>query len=58
MHMEIAIGDIVMIKGNNKNRGKQNIGVAEELCKRKGDIIRAVKLRSKKTEIERLIQFL
>ena len=30
-HMEIAIGDVVLIKGDDKRRGKWNIGIVEEL---------------------------
>ena len=58
MHMEIAIEDFVLIKGDNKHRDKQNIGIVEELYEGKNNIIRAVKLWSKKTYFERSIQFL
>ena len=57
-HMEIEIGDVVLIKGNDKYRGKWNIGIVEELQEGKDNVIRAVKLRSRKTYIERQIQFL
>ena len=30
-HMEIAVGDVVLIKGDDKHRSKWNIGIAEEL---------------------------
>ena len=53
--MEIAIGDVVLIKGDNKHRGKWNIGIVEELYKGKDNIIRAVKRRSRKTYTERPI---
>ena len=56
--MEIAIGDIVLMKGDDKHRGKWNIGIVEELYEGKDNVIRAVKLRSRKTYIERPIQFL
>ena len=52
------IGDVVLIKGNDKYRGKWNIGIVEELQEGKDNVIRAVKLRSRKTYIERQIQFL
>ena len=55
--MEIAIGDVVLIKGDDKNRGKWNIGIVEELYEGKDNVIRAVKLRSRKTHIEQPIQF-
>ena len=57
-HMEIAIGDVVLIKGDDKHRGKWNIGIVEELFEGKDNVIRAVKLRSRKTHIERPVQFL
>ena len=57
-HMEIAIGDVLLIKGDDKHRGKWNIVIVEELYEGKDNVIRAVKLRSRKTHIERPIQFL
>ena len=57
-HMEIAIGDVILMKGDDKHRGKWNIGIVEELYEGKDNIIKAVKLRSKKMYIERSIQFL
>ena len=55
-HMEIATGYVVLIKGSNKHRSKWNIRIVEELYKGKDKLIRAVKLLSKKTYIERSIQ--
>ena len=57
-HMEIAIGDVVLIKGDDKQWGKSNIGIVEELYQGKNNIIRAIKFRSKKTYIKLPIQFL
>ena len=56
--MEIKYGDVVLIKGDDKHRGKWNIGIVGELYEGRGNIIRAVKLRSQKTYIEQPIQFL
>ena len=56
--MEIATGDVALIKGDNKHRGKWNIGIVEELYEGKDNVIRAVKFCSRKTYIERPIQFL
>ena len=50
--MEIAVGNIVLIKGDNKPRSKRNIGIVEELYEEKDNIIRTVKIRSQKTYIE------
>ena len=57
-HMEIPFGDVVLIKGDDKHRGKWNIGIVEELPEGKENEIRTVKLRWRKTYIERPIQFL
>ena len=57
-HMKIAIGDVALIKGDEQYRVKWKISIAEELYKGKDNVIRAVKLRSRKTYIERPIQFL
>ena len=57
-HMEIVIWSVLLIKGNDKYRGKWNIGIVEELYEEQDNIIRAVKLRSRKTYNERPIQFL
>ena len=51
-HMEIAIGDVVLTKGNHKHKGKWNVGVVEELYEGMDNVIRAVNFRSKKTYIE------
>ena len=56
-HMEIEIGDVVLIKGNDRHRGRWNIGIVEELHEGQDKVIRAVKRRSRKTYIERPIQF-
>ena len=57
-HMEIPFGDVVLIKGDDKHRGKWNIGIVEELSEGKENEIRTVKLWWRKTYIERPIQFL
>ena len=43
VHMEITIGDVVVIKGDDKHRCKWNIGIVEKLYEGKDNIIRAVK---------------
>ena len=47
-HMETAIEDVVLTKGNDKRRGKWKIGFVEELQEGKDNVIRAVNLRSRK----------
>ena len=55
---QIAVGDVVLIKGEEKNRGRWAIGVVESLIRGKDKIVRAARLRSKKTRIERAVQML
>ncbi|XP_065069727.1 uncharacterized protein LOC135694786 [Rhopilema esculentum] len=55
---QISVGDVVLIKGEAKNRGGWAIGVVESLIKGKDNIIRAARLRSRKTRIERAVQML
>ena len=50
-HIEIATGDVVVIKGDNKHRDKWNIGIVEKLYEGKDNVIRAIKFRSRKTYI-------
>ena len=57
-HTEMTIGDVVLITRDDKHRGKWNISVVEELYEGNDNEIRAVKLCSRKTYIERPIQFL
>ena len=54
----IKEGDVVLIKGDERNRGKWNVGIVEQLVKGRDGVIRVAKLRTKTTEIERAIQLL
>ena len=56
-HMKITIGDVILIKGDDKHRAKWNIGFVEDLYEGKDNVITALKLQSRKTYIERPIQF-
>ena len=51
-------GDVVLIKGDERNQGKWNVGIVEQLVEGKDAVIRAAKLRRKKTDFERAIQLL
>ena len=51
-------GDVVLIKGNEKNRGKWKIGIVDKLIPGRDGIVRAVRLRAGKSYLERPIQFL
>ena len=53
--MKIEVGDMVLIKGEEKNKGKWNIRIVEELYKGKDNVMRGVTLRTQKSHIERPI---
>ena len=50
--MKIEVGDVVLIKGEEKNKGKWIIGIVEELYKGKDNVISGVKLQTPKSHIE------
>ena len=56
--IQVSKGDVVLIKGDEKNRGKWNIGIVQQINKGKDGNIPSVKLRCKKTILERTIQHL
>lgn len=51
-------GDIVVIKGEKRNRAKCKIGVVDKKFKGRDDIVRAVRLRAGKSFLDRPIQHL
>ena len=53
--MQISLGDIILIKGDEKHRGKWNIGMVDKLYRGKDGVIRAVGLRTSKSYIQRPI---
>ena len=56
--IKTEVEDVVIIKGEEKNKGKGSIGIVEELYKGKDDVVRSVKLRTPKSHTERPIQCL
>lgn len=46
--MNVTPGDVVLIKGDERNRGKWKIGIVERLIKGRDGIVRAVRLRAGK----------
>ena len=56
--MNIAVGDVVLIKGEDRRRHKWKLGIVSELYPGRDGVIRAVKLRAGRTYIERPIQHL
>ena len=51
-------GDVGIIKGDEKNRGKWKIEIVDKLIPGRDGIVRAVRLRAGKSYLERPIQFL
>ena len=52
------VGEVVMIKGDHKSRGKWTIGVVTKTYVGKDGIVRAVELRTSRCILERAIQHL
>ena len=53
-----SVGDVVMIKGDSKNRGNWNIGIVVNIFQSKDSVIRAVCLKTKCGHLERAVQHL
>ena len=51
-------GDVMIIKSDEKNRGKWQLGIVEKLIRGRDELVRAVKLRAGKSHLERPIQHL
>ena len=56
--MKISIGDVVLIKNEDRNRRKWKIGIIDKLYYGRDDFIRTVQLRSRKSFIQQPIQYL
>ena len=50
--VKLKAGDVVLIKGKERNRDKWNIGIAEEMIKGWDGIVRVVKLIAGKSHLE------
>ena len=57
-HPPLAVGDVVIIKGDERNRRFWRIGIIDKLIEGKDGIVRVVKLRCGKTNLERAVQHL
>lgn len=53
-----SIGDVVIIKTEDKNKGKWPLGIVEELITGNDGVLRGARLRAGKSRIERPIQHL
>ena len=56
--LSLTSGDVVIIKGDEQNRGQWRIGIVDEMFPGSDGVIRAVKLRAGKSYLERPIQHL
>ena len=56
--VKIDIGDVVMMKGEDKRRGKWKIGIVKELYRGKDQEIRSVQIKTAKGCLEQPIQLL
>ena len=54
----LAEGDVVIIKGEEKNRGLWNLGIVEELITGWDEVVRGAKLRAGRSYLERPVQHL
>ena len=58
MHKSIKPGNFVLIKGDNKNHGKWNMGTVTKAFQENSDEIRAIEARAGKGKLEGAIQHL
>lgn len=56
--MNVKPGDVVIIKGDERNRGKWKLGVVDKLIEGRDGVVRAIRLRAGKSYLERTIQHL
>ena len=52
----IKPGDVVLIWGDKRNRGKWNLGIVAKLIKGRDGVVRAARLRAGKSFLERAVQ--
>jgi hypothetical protein len=53
--VSVKVGDVVFIQNDERNRGKWNVGIVVKLMKGKDGVVRAAKLRSGKSYLERAV---
>ena len=56
--MALAKGDVVIFKGEEKNRGLWKLGIVEELITGRDGVVRGTKLRGGRSYLERPVQHL
>ena len=52
----LAKGNVVIIKGEEKNRGLWKLGIVEELITGRDGVVRGAKLRARRSYLERPVQ--
>ena len=55
---KLTVGDVMIIKGDEKNRSHWKLGIVSDLIKGKDGIVRGAKLRAGNTTLERAVQHL
>ena len=56
--LKVKVGDVVLIRGDEKNRAHWKTGIVSELIPGRDGIIRVVRLRAGKSHLERAVQHL
>ena len=56
--LKVKVGDVVLIRGDEKNRAHWKTGIVSELIPGRDGVIRVVRLRAGKSHLERAIQHL
>ena len=51
-------GDVVLIKGEERNRGRWRFGIVEQLIQGRDGVVRRARLRAGKSYLERPVQLL
>jgi putative ribosome biogenesis GTPase RsgA len=56
--LKVLVGDVVIVKSDDKNRGNWPLGIVQQVFPGKDGVIRAVKLKTAKGTLERPVQHL
>ena len=56
--MKLKVGDMVIIKGDERNHAHWKTGIVNKLISRRDGVVRAVRLRAGKSFLERAVQHL
>ena len=54
----LTVGEVVLIKSEDRNRGRWRMGIVKELMPGRDGVVRAIKLRARKNYLERAVQHL